>query len=154
MNILKRSAFYVCFMLFVALVGSQVASAGAMDDKAMATVKQLWEQYKNKDSKGFTAGLTDDAMEVPPNGMVRTKAQILEEMAGGTVTEYNLTDMKVQWLDKDAALVHYTATAKGTMKDGKPFPEGPIHCTDVLVHKGGKWMAAFHQETAIMSPAP
>jgi ketosteroid isomerase-like protein len=157
MNKLKVSAFFVCMVVFVALIGAQAASAAgmsAMDDKATGAVKQLWEQYKNKDSKTFSASLTDDAMEVAPDGTVRTKAQILEQMAGDTVTEYNLTDWHVQWLDKDTALVHYTATAKGTMKDGKPFPEAPIHCTDALVNKGGKWLAAFHQETAIMAAKP
>ena len=155
MNQLKRSTFYICIALFLALVGAQAASAaGAMDDKATATVKQLWEQYKNKDSKAFSAGLTEDAMEVITTGVAVPKAQILERMAGETVAEYNLTDWMVQWLDKDAALVHYTATIKGTGKDGKAFPEGAVHCTDVLVNKGGKWLAAFHQETAVMTAMP
>src|SRR6185437_5514464 len=105
MNQLKTCAFVVA-LIFVALFVAQAASAaGAMDDKAMATVKGLWEQYKAKD-KAFGAGLTDDAMEVGPNGMVMTKAQILEQMNGSTVTDYSLTDMKVQWIDKDAAIVH------------------------------------------------
>src|SRR5262249_17657003 len=150
MNQFKTIAL-VCVLVFVAVFCSQAAfAAGAMDDKATGAVKTLWEQYKTKD-KAFTNGLTDDAVEVGPNGMVMTKAQILENMNGSTVSEYNLTDWKVQWIDKDAALVHYTATAKGTDKDGKPFPGGPVHCTDALVNKGGKWLAAFHQETPIMT---
>jgi len=153
MNQLKTCALVVA-LLFVALFIAQAASAaGAMDDKAMATVKQLWEQYKAKDKAGFGAGLTDDAMEVGPNGMPMTKAQIEEQMAGSTVTDYSLTDMKVQWINKDAAIVHYTASVKGTGPDGKPFPPGSFHCSDVLVNKGGKWLAQFHQETMIMTMA-
>jgi len=145
----KICAVFVCMLFLTTLVAVQASAAGANDDKATGAVKQLWEQYKNKD-KAFTNGLTDDAVEVMPNGMVATKAQILEHMNGDTVTEYNLTDWKVQWIDKDAVLVHYTATAKGMSKDGKAFPGGPVHCTDVLVNKGGKWLAAFHQETPMM----
>lgn len=142
----KLCAVFVCILIF----GSQIVfAAGAMDDKATGFVKQLWEMYKTKD-KGFASNLTDDAMEVVPTGMVLTKAQILDEMNGNTMAEYSLTDWHVQWIDKDVALVHYTATAKGTMKNGQPFPGGPVHCTDTLVNKGGKWLAAFHQETPVM----
>ena len=154
MDQLKRPVLYLCILAIVTIFAAQVAFSAemnAMDEKATSTVKAIWEAYKNKDSKAFSAAVTDDAMEVPPNGMALNKAQILDVMAGSTVTEYNLTDWKVQWLDKDAALVHYTGTVKGTGKDGKAFPENPMHCTDVLVHRGGKWLAAFHQETAMMA---
>lgn len=148
---MNRFKVCVLFLCMFALLGLSVARADAkMDDQASGAVKMLWDQYKAKDAKGFSAGLSDDAMEVAPNGMVMTKAQILEEMSGGTVNEFSLTDMKVQWIDKDCALVHYSATVKGTMKDGNPYPAGAVHCTTVLVNTGGKWIAKFHQETPIM----
>lgn len=163
MNKLKVCVFVLCILTLACLGAARADNSkadpaaksptgmNAMDEKLMAMVKQLWEQYKTKDSKGFGAGLSDDCMEVTPMGMVVTKAQILEAMAGDTISEYSLTDMKVQWLDKDCALVHYTATAKGTMKDGKALPAGPIHCTTAFVGSGGKWLAKFHQETPVMS---
>jgi uncharacterized protein (TIGR02246 family) len=146
----KICAVILFTFTLVSVAASRLASAaGTRDEKVLTTVKQLWEQYKAKDSKAFSAILTDDCVAVDGDGRIKTKAQILQGMAEGTLTDYTLTDMKVQWLDKDAVLVHYTATDKGITSDGKPFSEGPIRYTVALVNRSGKWLAVFHQQTAI-----
>lgn len=151
---MKKVSIFVLSLLAIASILLAVAPAKAgspNDDKLMAATKQLWEQFKMKDAKGFSAGLTADAVEVAANGMMMTKDQIVADLNGSTVAEYNLTDMSVMWLDKDAALVHYSATMKGKDKDGHDFPAGPVHCTTAFVLSGGKWLGKFHQETMVMN---
>jgi hypothetical protein len=56
-------------------------------------------------------------------------------------------------IDKDAVLLTYTATVKGTVK-GKPIPEGPYREASAYVNRNGEWMNIYYQETLAKTMPP
>ena len=65
------------------------------------------------------------------------------------VKSYSLSDTKVDWIDKDTALLTYKAESDATC-GGQKSPS-PVYAASVWVKKNGKWIAAFHQETPAVS---
>jgi uncharacterized protein (TIGR02246 family) len=62
-------------------------------------------------------------------------------------TEYRPAKLKVSPLGKDAALVTYELTLKGTYK-GKDLPRKNF-ASAVWVRRDGKWLEAYYQETPL-----
>ncbi len=124
------------------------ASAKPTDDQLISNVKMMWEAFKNKDTKTFDTWLTDDVIDVTPSGPM-DKAGIKKMMMDFNVAEYSLTDFKVTWIDKDAAMITYKASSKGSYQ-GKEVPPGTRLCTDIWVSQDDKWLGKFHQETPLM----
>jgi uncharacterized protein (TIGR02246 family) len=117
----------------------------------IAREKQVWEAIKKKDWDGFSALLADDQVYVGGQGPQDKKSSVeglRKAMADATVTDISYSDFKSITLDKDAAIVTYTATAKGTM-NGKEMPSTPQRNTSVWANRGGKWMIVFHQDTDV-----
>lgn len=108
---------------------------------------RLWEAWKNKDSKPFMAALSANSVMVDGTG-VSGKQDVVKNMAAMPcdVKSYELSDWKLTMLDADAALVTYKGTADGTC-GGQPIP--PVWASSIFVRQGGKWKAAFHQETPV-----
>ena len=113
----------------------------------VATEKKLWTAWKNKDTKPFSANLTADSVMISDMG-VASKADLLKEMAGSQceVKSYELSDIKVTFLDSSAALITYKATQDGTCA-GQALP-ATVWASSAYVKRGGRWLAASHQESA------
>jgi hypothetical protein len=120
----------------------------AAEQKLIGAEKQLWEAWKNKDAAPFKEYLTDDTVNVTPNGVERGKEKAIESIAKSPceVKSYALTDFKVDWVDKDAALLTYKAAEDATCNGQKIPPT--VWASSLWVKKGSKWVAPFHQETA------
>jgi hypothetical protein len=56
-------------------------------------------------------------------------------------------------IDKDAVLLTYAATVKGTYQ-GKAIPEGPYREASAYVNRNGEWVAIYYQETRSRPPMP
>ena len=112
----------------------------------ISTEKKLWEGWKTKDYKPFRTYLTSDSVNVGDQG-VASKNDILKafESMNCDVKSYGLSDIKVVFLDSDAALVTYKATQDGTC-GGDTLPAA-VWASSTYVRRGGKWLAASHQET-------
>jgi ketosteroid isomerase-like protein len=113
----------------------------------IATEQKLWNAWKNKDVKVFRANLTADSVLVNENG-VATKATILEQMGGSTceVKSFELNEIKVAFVAGNAAIVTYKASQDGTC-GGQALPAA-VWASSTYVMRGGRWLAASHQETA------
>ena len=112
----------------------------------ISTEKKLWEGWKNKNYKPFRPYLTADSVNVGEQG-VASKNDIRKafESMNCDVRSYELSDIKVVFLDSDAALITYKATQDATC-GGETVPAA-IWATSTYVRRGGKWLAASHQET-------
>ena len=112
----------------------------------IATEQKLWNAWKNKDIKPFRANLTTDSVLVSENG-IATKASILEQMGGSNcdVKSFELNDIKVAFVAGNAAIITYKATEDGTCA-GQALPAA-VWASSTYVMRGGRWMAASHQET-------
>ncbi|HKO42824.1 MAG TPA: nuclear transport factor 2 family protein [Pyrinomonadaceae bacterium] len=120
---------------------------------AIAKERAMWDTLKAKDFVAFEKMLATDYLEVLPTG-VNDRAETLTEVKDLVITDVTFSDWRLVPLDKDAALVMYNATIKGTFK-GQAFPEGPYRSTSGWVNRDGKWQAFYYQETLTQTtPAP
>ncbi len=113
----------------------------------IATERKLWDAWKNKDVKPFRANLSADSLLISDMG-VADKATILKDMAGMDceVRSFSLSDFKLIFPASNVAVVTYKGTQDATCA-GQPAPAA-IWASSTYVLKGGKWLAASHQETA------
>ena len=124
----------------------------AADAAVIAREKEIWETIRAKNPDGFAAMLADDFIYVTDDG-VYDKAQTVDGIKGLSPTDISLGDWKSVMIDKDAAIVTYTVTMKGT-SGGKPMPETPVRAGSLWAYRGGKWMGVYHQETTVEEPPP
>lgn len=124
--------------------------AGASEADLVALDRQIWEAIKTKNWDAFAAHLADDAVTVTNDG-IYNKAQTLEGLKALDLSEYTVSDTKVVRLDHDAAVLTYNSTSKASY-DGQPLPNANSRDTTVFVKRGDKWLAIFHQETAVAPP--
>ncbi len=113
--------------------------------RLIATEKKLWEAWKNKDAKPFKANLSADSVMIADSG-VSGKDQAIKDLteAPCEVKSYTLSDFKVTFLSSGTALLTYKGAAEGTC-GGAAIPS--VWASSLYVNRGGKWLAASHQET-------
>lgn len=126
--------------------------AAVSDAEIIALDRQIWEAIKTKNWDAFAAHLADDAITVNDMG-VYDKKQTVEALSKMELSDYTLSDTRVVKLDHDAAVLTYAANAKANY-EGKAVPDAASRDTTVFVKRGGKWLAAFHQETAVQAAPP
>lgn len=105
----------------------------------IANEKSVWEMFKTKNYDGFANVLEEKVIEVNDSG-VYDKAGIVQGVQGFDATKVETSDFKALNMDKNAALVTYTARVPG------PKPMVERHST-IWVNRDGKWLVAFHQGT-------
>ena len=121
------------------------ASNKAVEERIVALEKQGWEAIKKKDWNALGSLMTDDFVEVTEMG-IRGKSETLEDLkANFILTEYAMEQVKVLELSKDAVLLAYQLSQKGSYK-GQGLP-AKMNCSATYVRRGGKWLNASFQET-------
>lgn len=128
------------------------STAGPTEADLAAKEKAGWEAVKKKDLDAFGKLLASDYIEAMDDG-VRDKAASIAGVKDLELTEYNLSDWKMLPIDKDAAIITYKATAKGTYK-GEAIPPGPYYEAAAYVNRNGEWVAIYYQETLSKPPMP
>ncbi|HLL77283.1 MAG TPA: DUF4440 domain-containing protein [Pyrinomonadaceae bacterium] len=132
---------------------ANTAATGAAwsESDITARERELWDALRAKNWDAFAASLADDQLYVGP-GSVSDKAQTLEGVKPLNVTDVTTSDWRVVRLGDDAAVVTYTAAVKGDYA-GQPIPaDHTERDSTVWVRRGGRWLAAFHQETVAQKP--
>ena len=116
----------------------------SVETRIIALEKQAWEEWRNKNRAFVQNYLSDDAFFVYGDGVV-DKPQIVKAIGSCEFNSYSLDNFKFLNLDKNTALLTYTAK-QDIVCDGKTQP-AMIRSTSVYVKRGGKWLAAFYTET-------
>jgi hypothetical protein len=112
----------------------------------IATERKLWEAWKNKDMKPFKANLAADAVMITDGGVSgKTDSLNAMESMACDVKTYELSDLKVTFLNNSAAILTYKSTQDATC-GGQAVPP-TVWSSSVYVMRGGRWYAASHQET-------
>jgi Domain of unknown function (DUF4440) len=113
--------------------------------RIIATEKKLWEAWKNKDVKPFKANLAADSVMIGDTG-VAGKDDAIKDLTSSPcdVKSYELSEFKVTFLNASTALLTYKGVAEGTCA-GTAIPA--VWSSSVYVNRGGRWLAAAHQET-------
>ncbi len=141
----------IIMIMAIAIAASSVAF-GQMKSKdnsvgtqLIALEKQSWEEWKNKNGGFFQTLLTDEAVNVGVGGL-SNKSQIVKSTNSDCeVKSFSVDNFKVIMLDKNVALLTYTAMQDGIC-GGRTIPAKVIS-SSVYVKRGGKWLNAFYQET-------
>jgi len=78
---------------------------------------------------------------------VATKASVVKDIGSGgcEVKSYELSDIKVAFINSSTAIITYKSTQDGTC-GGQALPPA-AWSSSVYVMRGGKWLAVSHQET-------
>ncbi len=143
-----KKILFALLVLCVSMISYSGFAADTMLDKLSANEKSLWEAIKNGDMKTFSAGLSDDIMDIDVSGDVYNKQQLIDTLSKMKMSDYTLSDFQVFTLDKDSAVLSYISNSTATM-DGKTQTMKARNSTTYVNHSG-KWMPKFHTETAVM----
>ena len=133
-------------------------AAGPTQADLEAKERQIWDAIKAKNWDAFAGMLADDFVIVGVDGAT-ARAAMLEDMKKKfDMTDYTLSDFRLVKVDADLGVLTYNVTEKSSY-DGKPTSGKPTHATSAWVNRGGKWLAAYHQESeavemAAASPTP
>jgi len=111
----------------------------------IATEKKLWEAWKNKNIKLFRAMLTADSVTISDSGVANKTEALAALEVPCEVKSYELSELKVTFLNSSAALLTYKSTQDATC-GGQQVP-AIVWSSSAYVLRGGKWLAASHQET-------
>jgi hypothetical protein len=127
--------------------------AGVSQADLEAKEHQVWDAVKAKNYDAFGALLTDDFTYVTNDG-IYNKSQTIDALKKYDLTDYSFSDIKFVKVDDDLAVLVYTSTETSTL-DGKPSPESgkKVYNASAWVNRGGKWVAAYHQDT-VSEPMP
>lgn len=126
----------------------QTATAKAATPPIEASVRKLWEAFKNKD-KATLSWLIDDQFRMFEEGL-STFADKKAEVNGPDEYEllsYTLSDVTVKPLGPNTALVTYRAQYEG--KSGGEIAKGNSIFGEVWSRSGNDWKVLYLQETYI-----
>jgi hypothetical protein len=127
-------------------------TAAPSEADIIAKEKSAWDAFKKKDADAFGKLVTADYIEITDRG-VEDKAAAIADMKDFDLAEVTCTDWKTITIDKDAVIVYYNATLKGTEK-GTAVPSGPYHDSAIYVNRNGEWQAIFFQESLHQTTPP
>ena len=144
----------IMMILMIAIGSSSVAfgqtkisknTNNSAEAQIIALEKAGWEAWKNKNAAWFQTNLTEEFLLVNSEG-VSNKAQIVKSTPTDCeVKSFSLDNFKFVLLDKDAALLTYTAK-QDAVCNGKTIPAN-VRASVNYVKRGGKWLEAFYMET-------
>jgi len=143
--------------------GTHVAAAQSLESHdASAKENSIEQQIVSKEREGLDALRTgdlerfgnltaDEAVMVDAQGPA-TKTQVLKNVAGFTLTEYSMEDVRFVPVSASTGLITYKITEKGA-SHGKEFA-AQAYVSSVWTKRGAKWVCLFSQETAVRRPVP
>ena len=119
----------------------------AVENTLQSNEQAGWQAWKDHDAKSVEGMTPENAVNIADGTVAKGKQQILKSVAdpGCKVNSFSLSDFSYLWLDKDTAVMTYTATQDATCTGKKQA--GKVIATSVWQKQNGKWMSAFHQET-------
>lgn len=151
---MKRLTVLVLLMCAAAVSVAQTGGKNADTEKKIVEMeKQLWQAWQDKKAQPFREMLTKESIGVSPMGVMRgaeTNAAEIEK-GGCEVKSWEIHEPKVDWIDKNTALLTYHAVQDATC-GGQKIPEA-MWASSLWVKQKDKWQAAFHQESPDMSKA-
>ena len=146
-----------CLALALLLGGGVLADEKEADKEAAVrevekAVGMLNEAFVKQDAAAIGRLMTADHVAVTGYyGGPQTRAQQLKSLKDLKLTGHTPGKVGVKLLGKDAALVTYPVTLKGTFR-GRAVPARNFVCS-VWLRRGGQWRQTFYQETPLTEGA-
>src|SRR5437868_5610082 len=124
----------------------------ASEADIIAKEKAAWDAFRKKDADALGKMMASDYIEVVDTG-VQDKASSIAGMKDFEISDVTFAEWKMLPVDKDATIITYTVTVKGTYK-GQAVPEGPYREASAYVNRNGEWLGIYYQETLSRPPMP
>jgi ketosteroid isomerase-like protein len=121
------------------------ASESALEDQIVAKEREGLDALKAGNVELFGKLTADDALLLDAHGPA-SKAQVLQNVAGFTLTDYSMEGMKFIPLSGDSGLISYKISEKGN-SHGKEFT-AQAYISSIWARRAGNWVCLFSQETA------
>lgn len=129
----------------------ETKSAGPASEADIITKeKAAWDAFRKKDGDALGKLMAPEYIEVVDVG-VQDKAASIAGIKDFDVTDVTFAEWKMLPVDKDAVIITYTVTVKGTYK-GQAIPTGPYREASAYVNRNGEWLAIYYQETLSRPP--
>lgn len=134
-------------VLSMTMVGSGQNKANTMKPNAdeqtlMAMEKSAWQNLVNKKYDDFEKMFADDYQGVY-GSQTTTKATEVAEVRKMTFKSADVSDIKVNFIDKNVAVITASVKADMIMSDGKEGNEA-VKTTSIAVKRGGQWKIVYH----------
>ena len=127
------------------------ANEGSMEQQIVSKEREGLEALKTGDLQRFGNLTAEEAVFVDAQGPA-SKAQVLKNVVGFTLTEYSMEDMRFMTLSANTGLISYKISEKG-ISHGKEFA-AQAYVSSIWTERGNKWVCLFSQETTARRPVP
>ena len=127
------------------------AQQDSIEQQIVSKEREGLDALKTGDLERFGNLTADEAVMVDAQGPA-TKAQVLKNVAGFTLTEYSMEDVRFVPVSTSTGLITYKLTEKGA-SHGKEFA-AQAYVSSIWTKRGTKWVCLFSQETAVRRPVP
>lgn len=117
----------------------------ALEQQIVAKEREGLDALKTGNLDLFGNLTADDAVLVDAQGPA-SKAQVLKNVAGFTLTDYSMEDIRFVPLSAKSGLIAYKISEKG-VSHGKEFA-AQAYVSSIWGEREGKWVCLFSQETA------
>jgi hypothetical protein len=144
---------------------ANMAVPEATPDKAAITAELIkiendWPRIiRERDGAAVKRVEADDVFLVYPDGQTGGKEQDIKDIESGALSadSWEITDLKVNLLDKDVAVVSLRNTVKNgkyKMADGKTNDiSGQYRSVDTFVRRNGQWQLVASATVPVRAPA-
>jgi len=134
-------------LIALALIGLFASSAAVFaspdKDALIAAEKNAWENIKAKKWDDFKKIFSADFRGVYADGINKLDKE-MEDVKAVELKSYSLGDIDFVSIDKDAAMLTYTATVEGTQA-GKDV-SSKMNAASVWKKEGNDWRCVFHTD--------
>jgi len=129
----------------IAFSQTKMSKDSKVEAQIIALEKQAWQEWSNKNTSFVQNYLADDAFYVYADGVV-DKTEIVKSIPTCDLKSFSLDNFTFRMLDKNSALLNYTASQDATCYGKKQAAN--IRVNSVYVKRGGKWLSLSYMETS------
>lgn len=121
-----------------------------MEKLIVSKEREGLDALKTGDLERFGNLTADEAIFVDPHGAA-SKAQVMKNVAGFTLTDYQMEDVHFERIAAKTGLISYKITEKG-VSHGREFT-AQVYVSSIWADRKGSWVCLFSQETSVPHPA-
>src|SRR5271155_3064421 len=125
------------------------ATPDSLEQQIVAKEREGLDGLKTGNVEIFANLTAEEAVFVDAAGLA-TKAEVMKNVAGFTLTDYSIEDVRFVPLSAESGLIAYKIHEKG-VSHGHEFT-AQAYVSSIWAQRAGKWVCLFSQETAARMP--
>jgi hypothetical protein len=133
----------IAFGLIGLFAMSTAVFASPDKDALIVAEKNAWQNIKDKKWDDFKKVFSSDFRGVYADGITKLDKE-MTDVKTLDLKSYTLGDIDVVMIDKDAALLTYSATVEGT--EGGKDASGKMNVASVWKKEGNDWRLVYHTD--------